>query len=166
MPAAITRMAWAGKVRIIEHMLGGRFDLDFALDIIRQKYRPCLNESLYNDTTRFNLQQLLRYEDRNSMCFGIESRAPFTDYRLVEYVLNMPAAYKIHGGWAKYILRMSLDEHVPQQIIWRRDKIGFQTPEKSWLPDIGGFNDLVRKYKGRYNGDYFWWRAFNLSRLN
>jgi asparagine synthase (glutamine-hydrolysing) len=68
--------------------------------------------------------------------------------------------------WAKYILRMSLDEHVPQQIIWRRDKIGFQTPEKSWLPDIGGFNDLVRKYKGRYNGDYFWWRAFNLSRLN
>jgi asparagine synthase (glutamine-hydrolysing) len=146
-------------------MLGSRFDLNFALNVIREKYSLCLGESLYNDTTRFNLQQLLRYEDRNSMRFGIESRAPFTDYRLVEYALNMPPAYKIHNGWTKYILRMSLKAHVPEQIIWRRDKIGFQTPEKDWLPGISGFNDFVQKYKVRYNGDYFWWRAFNLFKL-
>ncbi|MDD5503717.1 MAG: asparagine synthase (glutamine-hydrolyzing) [Candidatus Omnitrophica bacterium] len=164
-PGVFLRAAWRGKIRTIESMLGSRFDLNFALNVIREKYSLCLGESLYNDTTRFNLQQLLRYEDRNSMRFGIESRAPFTDYRLVEYALNMPPAYKIHNGWTKYILRMSLKAHVPEQIIWRRDKIGFQTPEKDWLPGISGFNDFVQKYKVRYNGDYFWWRAFNLFKL-
>ena len=92
-----------------------------------------LQERLWDDVTSSNLQQLLRYEDRNSMAFSIEARVPFLDYRLVEYVMNLPAVYKIHDGWTKFILRRALGDVVPPAVLWRRDKIGFATPETHWL---------------------------------
>lgn len=51
-----------------------------------------LQERLLQEETAFNLQQLLHYEDRNSMAFGIEARVPFVDYRVVEYAMSIPAS--------------------------------------------------------------------------
>ena len=85
---------------------------------------------------KFQLPHLLKYEDRNSMHHSIESRLPFIDYRLVETALSINNQFKIKDGWTKYILRKAIEEVVPAEITWRKNKIGFNAPEKSWLSDI------------------------------
>ena len=74
----------------------------------------------------------LHSEDRNSMLFAVESRLPFLDHRLVEYVLGLPADYKINQGYTKYILRQALPE-LPPAVRWRKDKLGFAAPDKEWV---------------------------------
>jgi asparagine synthase (glutamine-hydrolysing) len=93
-----------------------------------------LNEQLYQFITIKNLKTLLKYEDRNSMRFSIEARTPFADdINLIEHVFQLPSVYKIHNGWSKYILRQAMKNILPEEILKRKDKIGFATPEKTWL---------------------------------
>lgn len=91
-----------------------------------------LNELQKNDLDRYSVPVLARYEDRNAMAHSVESRLPFLDHRLVNFLLNLPVEAKLSGGWSKYILRSTMRE-VPAAIRWRRDKMGFVTPEKKWL---------------------------------
>jgi asparagine synthase (glutamine-hydrolysing) len=84
------------------------------------------------------LPHLLKYEDRNSMYHSIESRLPFIDYRLVETALSINNCFKIKGGWTKYLLRKSVEGILPQNIVWRKNKLGFNAPERSWLDSING----------------------------
>ena len=80
-----------------------------------------------------SLPTLLRYEDRNSMAFSIEGRVPFLDYRLVEYVFTRAPHLRIRDGWTKWIQRQAVDGTLPSDIVWRRDKVGFETPEQQWF---------------------------------
>lgn len=80
-----------------------------------------------------SLPTLLRYEDRNSMAFAIEARVPFLDYRLVEYAFTTAAPWRIHAGWTKWIQRATVQDLLPAAVVWRRDKVGFETPEHQWL---------------------------------
>ncbi|NMB36520.1 MAG: asparagine synthase (glutamine-hydrolyzing) [Bacteroidales bacterium] len=91
-----------------------------------------LNESLINHF-EYKLEHLLKWSDRNSMAFSLESRTPFLDYRLVEYTLSTPSEYKIRNGETKYILRQAMKGLLPEQIRKRRDKIGFETPQDQWF---------------------------------
>ena len=81
---------------------------------------------------QFGLPELLRYEDRNSMAFSIESRVPFLDHRLVEMTLALPTSSKISDGWTKHILRKSVVDKLPTSVVWRKDKKGFLTPQQAW----------------------------------
>jgi asparagine synthase (glutamine-hydrolysing) len=107
-----------------------------------------LNQMLYVLVSYTSLPRLLKFEDRNSMRFSIESRTPFADdIELIEYIFKIPGIYKIHQGWSKYLLRQAMDKVVPEQIIKRTDKIGFETPEYEWLQSLKTFifddnNDL------------------------
>ena len=83
-----------------------------------------------------NLPMLLHFEDRNSMAHSIEARVPFLDYRLVEFVYNLPDEYKIEKGITKKILRESMTGIIPDAIRDRVDKIGFQAPEMEWMKGI------------------------------
>jgi asparagine synthase (glutamine-hydrolysing) len=94
-----------------------------------------LNNILYWELTRTRLPALLRYEDRLSMAFSIESRVPFLDHRLVELAFALPDDVKRRGGWSKYGLRRALDGFLPSSVVWRRDKKGFPTPVGNWLRD-------------------------------
>lgn len=85
---------------------------------------------IFEDT---NLPNLLRYEDKNSMAFGIEARVPFLDNRLVEMLFGSAANWRIKNGWTKYIMRLAMRNRLPDEITWRKDKVGFGTPEKQWL---------------------------------
>ncbi|HTP79852.1 MAG TPA: asparagine synthase (glutamine-hydrolyzing) [Bacteroidota bacterium] len=122
---------------------------DFSTRSFFDKQDMTLQTRLWEDETRNNLQQLLHYEDRNSMRFSVEARVPFVDYRLVEFVMRMPAVYKIHAGWSKYILRRAMEGVLPKEIQWRRDKMGFVTPEKEWL------NELMPSIVGRLKSEPF-----------
>jgi asparagine synthase (glutamine-hydrolysing) len=97
-----------------------------------------LNNVLYWELTRTRLPALLRYEDRLSMAFSIESRVPFLDHRLVELAFALPDSQKLHAGWSKYALRRALDGLLPRAVVWRRDKKGFPTPVGSWLREPDG----------------------------
>ena len=100
-----------------------------------------LGKRLFADMSRRNLQGLLRYEDRNSMAFSIESRTPFADDRdLIALMLSVPSCYKVRNGWTKYLFRRSVENVLPAEICWRRDKMGFVTPEKLWIKNIIGRN--------------------------
>lgn len=101
-----------------------------------------LNHTLFEYIEKLNLKTLLRYEDRNSMKFSIETRTPFADsINLIEYLFTIPSVYKIYKGWSKYLLRESVKGIIPEDIRLRKDKIGFATPEYLWLNEIK--NELI-----------------------
>lgn len=85
----------------------------------------------YNDVYRISLPALLRYTDRNSMAFSVESRLPFLDYRMVEFCAKLPLNKKIRNGYSKAIMREAL--LMPDKIKKRKDKLGFVTPEDKWI---------------------------------
>lgn len=85
------------------------------------------------ELTKTQLPHLLKYEDRNSMLHSIETRLPFLDYKLVEFLISIPNELKIKDGWTKYILRKSAKDILPDEIAWRKNKFGFEAPENTWL---------------------------------
>jgi asparagine synthase (glutamine-hydrolysing) len=80
-----------------------------------------------------HLPRLLKWDDRNSMAFGIEGRYPFLDHRVVEFALSIPPQMNFHRGWNKMLVRTALHDVLPPKIQWRRSKNGFATPQKIWL---------------------------------
>jgi asparagine synthase (glutamine-hydrolysing) len=91
-----------------------------------------------------NLSMLLHWEDRDSMAHSIESRVPFLDYRLVEFLFSLPSNYKIKDGITKRILRDGLQGILPDKIRNRMSKLGFATPEEIWVKQNSGlFKDKL-----------------------
>ena len=80
-----------------------------------------------------NLQMLLHWEDRNSMAHSIEARVPFLDHRLVEFALALGNEHKLVGADTKRVLRRAMADVLPPEILARRDKLGFATPEEAWF---------------------------------
>jgi len=105
-----------------------------------------LNEALYYSTFKFGLEELLRYADRNSMAHSREVRLPFLNHELVKYVFTLPPHFKIREGWTKWVLRFAYSGLVDEQIIWRKDKIGYEPPQKSWLKNSLFQNKLEESF--------------------
>jgi asparagine synthase (glutamine-hydrolysing) len=79
------------------------------------------------------LTTLLRFADRNSMYSSIESRVPFLNKKLVEFTLALPDSYLLsQKGETKHILREAMRGIVPEIILDRRDKIGFEASTEGW----------------------------------
>jgi asparagine synthase (glutamine-hydrolysing) len=95
-------------------------------------FRDRFRRQLHLVLTR-RLPELLRYEDRNSMAHSIEARLPFLDYRLAQLMFSLDPQYLIKDGRAKILLREAIGDQLPAQVKDRTDKLGFQTPESSWL---------------------------------
>ena len=92
-----------------------------------------LNDILYFNTMQSGLEELLRFADRNSMAFGVEARLPFLSHELVQFIFSLPADYKIHQGWTKWLLRKAMDKKLPDKIVWRKEKIAYETPQQQWM---------------------------------
>lgn len=84
------------------------------------------------------LQSLLRFGDRNSMSNSVENRVPFLTTAIVDHVLSLPEPYILDpNGTTKRVMRAAMRGLVPDYILDRSDKIGFVTPEQSWLGALG-----------------------------
>lgn len=105
------------------------------LDELAKKYFD-MNKLQEYEIKYTNLPVLLRYEDKNSMRHSVETRLPFIDYKTLENALNISIEYKIKDGWTKYILRKIIDKYLPHNVVWRKDKLGFNAPENIWLKEI------------------------------
>jgi asparagine synthase (glutamine-hydrolysing) len=100
-----------------------------------------LNRMLYLDLMTLLPSEILYYADMLSMAHGLEARAPFMDYRLVELACSIPGSLKIKGRTLKYILRKVAARYLPPAIL-KRPKEGFVLPNNTWLRE--GLAPLVR----------------------
>jgi len=109
---------------------------DILLSYVAQEYETSsLNANLHQEF-RIRLPRLLKYEDRNSMAFSVESRLPFLDYRLVEWTMSLPSCLKMHRGLNKYLLREAMKGSLPEKVRLRRDKVGFAIPQDQWIGEL------------------------------
>jgi asparagine synthase (glutamine-hydrolysing) len=102
-----------------------------------------LNDALL-DHFEYKLEHLLKWEDRNSMCFSLEARVPFLDYRLVEKLLATSGDLVIKKGMTKHLLREGMKGLLPEKIRMRKDKIGFDTPQDDWFRNTQ-WQEIVRE---------------------
>lgn len=144
-----------------------------------------LVEQLRSALTGNGLASLLRHGDRNAMRWSIESRVPFLTIEMAEFLLSLPEDYLLSKkGETKHIFRAAMRGIVPDVILDRRDKIGFQTPELDWLknnknaienwlgkvsetPFLNEKNtirEIERILTGTTSFDYRVWRTINYSR--
>lgn len=123
-------------------------------DFIR-KYKDTntITSGLYNasglreallDHFEYKMEHLLKWEDRNSMWFSLEARVPFLDHRLVEKTIALENHQCIHHGMTKHILREAMKSTLPEPILNRKDKVGFDTPQGDWLR-TAGFQKIFRE---------------------
>ena len=100
------------------------------LDPVRQR--------LLADHSLTILPGLLHYGDAISMAHGVETRNPFMDYRLVEWMFRLPSRLRFNQHETKWVLREYLRAHGQRAIGNRPDKKGYPTPVGKWLASDGG----------------------------
>ena len=111
-----------------------------ALDRVAGK--PLVARLLYADIKTY-LQELLMKQDQMSMAASIESRVPFLDHPLTEWVAALPEDFKLRGTTTKWILRAAMKDRLPASILSRR-KMGFPVPVGGWLRSQ--WRGLVEEY--------------------
>lgn len=92
-----------------------------------------LNEHLYTRSHKNILPTLLRCYDRYSMGNSVEIRMPFMDYRIVSFAFSIPWDSKIRNGYTKNIIRDMASPFMDPEIIYKKRKVGFNTPFTEWL---------------------------------
>jgi asparagine synthase (glutamine-hydrolysing) len=80
------------------------------------------------------------------MAHSREVRLPFLSHELVEFAFSLPASTKIRNGFTKWALRQSMEKLLPSQIVWRKDKVGFEPPQQQWMND-SAVKDMVQESK-------------------
>ncbi len=100
-----------------------------------------LSKSLYGDyftvvTFYLNRMRTIRH-------FGIEPRFPMLDYRLVELTAKIPMDLKIRGSESKYILHKVMKGFLPDEIVFRKDKLGHSVPMKNWMRESDKVKDVL-----------------------
>jgi len=139
---AASEMPWRERYRFymeicgaeqLETLLAGSsgpdgFDLaardEHATDPLLRLFRVDASTQLAED--------LLLLTDKVTMATSIECRVPFLDHRLVELAARIPAKVKMRGGKLKYLLKRSLEDLLPQEILYR-GKRGFGAPMGAWF---------------------------------
>jgi asparagine synthase (glutamine-hydrolysing) len=126
------------------------------------------------DLIKRHLPQLLKYEDKNSMRNSIETRLPFVDYKFVASAISINDTLKFKKGYLKYLLRKIVEDILPNEIVWRKNKFGFEAPEEMWIKqsktmminqiqksDI--LKALISKKDNFYNNNSMLWKMYNIS---
>lgn len=114
----------------LKAMLNPEFSKDQTYTAVNDCARD-IDSYRLSDILSYNLPALLRYEDKNSMHFSIETRLPFLDYRVVDIALKFKPKDLIAHGLTKAPLRSSFDEILPKYISQRRSKFNFNAPKSA-----------------------------------
>ncbi|MFH1140027.1 MAG: asparagine synthase (glutamine-hydrolyzing) [Pseudomonadota bacterium] len=145
-----------------------------------------LANRLYRELLFETVPAVLKAEDRTTMAHSVESRLPFLDYRLVEFMFSLPGRLKIKNGLGKHIQRKALRGIIPEPVRTRTEKVGFNAPSEKWfreglqdwveetarsprlfnqgILDRPGFDRLWGEHRsGRANHYQFLWQVLNLD---
>lgn len=102
------------------------------------------------------LPALLQVEDRMSMAHGLESRVPFLDHPLIEFLATIPPNVKFQNGELKRMLMKAFGNILPPSITGRKDKMGFPVPLNQWMKtDLKDFVLDIFKTQERIGRPYF-----------
>ena len=103
-----------------------------------------LNKVLYL-FIKIYLLEMLERQDKTSMAWGVETRVPFLDHRLVEFIVNIPSKYKIRNQTEKYILKETFRDFIPSEVIDRKKKpFPFPVDPRSIYQQKNIANELVQ----------------------
>jgi asparagine synthase (glutamine-hydrolysing) len=94
--------------------------------------RDPIDRAQYADLKIWLPGDILTKTDRMSMAVGLEAREPLLDHRLVEFAARLPVRQRIHGRSGKYLLKKTMEERLPLDILYR-PKMGFVTPISDWF---------------------------------
>lgn len=136
-------------------------------EYVNNAYTTSVNQCPYLDTDSkeehhrrktswINIQwfmmTLLNRMDRTSMYSGLEARVPFADYRILEYVFNIPWKYKFHNGVAKSLLVECGKEFLPDDILYRKKSPYPKTydPKYEMLLSKQLLNEIKNNYALKY----------------
>ena len=128
----------------IAEMLEKRQDVDreYQATLARTALLPGESpaESRMREMMRLNLdwfmQTLLDRKDRMSMYSALEVRVPFCDYRIAQYLYNVPWEFKEHGGYEKGLLRTAMQDYLPEEILWRKKSPYPKTHNPNYLTAV------------------------------
>lgn len=115
---------------------------DFKAIFNKEDIHSYINRMMYFDI-KGSLPALLHVEDRTSMAVGLESRLPLLDYRIAELLATIPPVIKFKGGKSKALFKKAIKNIVPQEILQRKDKMGFPVPLAEWYQ--GSLKDYVKE---------------------
>ncbi len=93
------------------------------------------SEKIFHWYTEFKVPYWLRAMDRSLMSIPIEGRYPFFDFEVAEFCLKLPETALFHQGWTKWILRKAIENKIPASVVWRKNKMGFPFPIKTWMAE-------------------------------
>lgn len=91
-----------------------------------------MHQRLIDNMGDWRMNYWMRSGNKSSMGVPVEVRAPFLDYRVVDFSFTLPLGYLIRNGWLKWILRESVKHILPSEVVWRRLKLGFPFPHSEW----------------------------------
>ena len=96
-------------------------------------------------TLNWFMQTLLDRSDRMAMYNGFELRVPFCDYKLAEYVWNIPWEVKALNGREKGLLRYICKDFLPSEIVDRKKSPYPKTHNPTYTNKIKGLlSDIMR----------------------
>lgn len=129
------------------------------IDYIDQSDAETILDQLLAADLKTYLHELLMKQDQMSMAASLESRVPFLDHKLVEFINHLPVEMKLRGWTTKYILRQAMKDVLPPEILTRK-KMGFPVPFGSWIR--GQFRGVIDEYvlseraleRGIFNREY------------
>lgn len=107
-----------------------------------------LNSIILNDLTNWLPDYILFLNDRAAMANSIESRLPFLDHRIVEFVCSIPQEFKLRRLTNKYLLRRAMEDMIPAATVRERKQAFFVPIEKYFY---GKFEDLVYSVLSKEN---------------
>lgn len=102
-----------------------------------------LERALYLSMKLYLQDDILTKVDRTSMANSLEVRAPFLDYKFVEFAAKLPTVYKLNRLTTKYLLKKAFRDILPAKII-KRGKKGFGIPIAKWIH--GDMKDIFFEY--------------------
>jgi len=133
----VTYFSPAQRRELYTHDFGSVLKARSAEDFLARQFAEAasadpLSQAAYVDLHSFLPHNVLRYGDRMSMAHALELRMPFTDHRLVEFALRLPAAQKLRRRETKHLLRRAMRPLLPAPTL-ERSKLGLNPPLGRWL---------------------------------
>lgn len=124
---------------LIEKMTEGLGAQIKLADLIDDFYKKYLAKDSFYKLMLFQLKVLLPDDflvkvDRMSMAYSLETRIPFLDYRLVEFMMQVSRNVKMQDYERKSVLRNSIGKKLPASLL-HAPKKGFTVPMREWFRD-------------------------------
>jgi asparagine synthase (glutamine-hydrolysing) len=116
----------------IPHLQGHRAEDRYIRAMKEAPASDSLSRAQYADLKIWLPGDILTKVDRTSMAVSLEAREPLLDHRLVEFAASLPPNFRLRGGTGKWLMKKSLERHLPHEILYRR-KMGFVTPVGAWF---------------------------------